>query len=347
MQALVKGHCPPACWLLPLRPLPGHHLLLPPHFSLTDQPPCIPCAVQDSIFADMYSGSRSPLSPTEFLYQWWRYAEPMANYDQQDAHEFYLSLLEGLAGSRITPPGGSSSSNGEGGKAAAVPVAAGRGGSSQQLRQAGPGDSRALGAAAKPSVTAAAGGRVEGQPVAGPLSPQRHLWQHTQQPPLAAAAAAAAGWPTCPSGPPSHPQQQQAGGSHNPYVQQPALAQQQTAAAGAAAAPAAVNGLLPNGMRPAIPLQLHVAGCSHLGGGASRGLPVTGAVAAAAGGGGGGGPGAGRATTPEVLMVGTGDGGASQPSPSPEPGEHAAMSCAWEQLESEPGAKCHPVCAPA
>jgi hypothetical protein len=94
-----------------------------------------------------------------------------------------------------------------------------------------------------------------------------------------------------------------------------------------------VNGLLPNGMRPAIPLQLHVAGCSALG--SSGALPLTGVTGVTAGGVGGAGAGAGRATTPEAVMVGTGEGGASQPSPSPEPGEQLqAMSWMYGIVEA-------------
>lgn len=59
--------------------------------------------LQDTVFGEVYSGNRQPFSPAEFLFQWWRYADSLAGYQQQDAHEFYLSLLEGLSGSLITP----------------------------------------------------------------------------------------------------------------------------------------------------------------------------------------------------------------------------------------------------
>lgn len=49
----------------------------------------------------MYSGSRAPFSPSEFLYHWWRHADSLAGYQQQDAHEFYLSLLEGMSAATI------------------------------------------------------------------------------------------------------------------------------------------------------------------------------------------------------------------------------------------------------
>lgn len=57
--------------------------------------------LQESIFGEVYSGNRQPCSPAEFLYQWWRHADSLAGYQQQDAHEFYLSLLEGMSGSLV------------------------------------------------------------------------------------------------------------------------------------------------------------------------------------------------------------------------------------------------------
>jgi len=61
-------------------------------------------SLQEAVFAEVYSGNRQPFSPAEFLYQWWRFADSLAGYQQQDAHEFYLSLLEGLSGSLIPLP---------------------------------------------------------------------------------------------------------------------------------------------------------------------------------------------------------------------------------------------------
>jgi hypothetical protein len=56
------------------------------------------------VFGEVYSGNRQPFSPAEFLYQWWRFADSLAGYQQQDAHEFFLSLLEGLSGSTVPLP---------------------------------------------------------------------------------------------------------------------------------------------------------------------------------------------------------------------------------------------------
>lgn len=57
------------------------------------------------MFSAAYSGARAPYSPAAFLYAWWRIAEHhLAGYQQQDAHEFYLYALAGLAHSRLPAP---------------------------------------------------------------------------------------------------------------------------------------------------------------------------------------------------------------------------------------------------
>ena len=57
------------------------------------------------MFSAAYSGARAPYSPAAFLYAWWRHAEHhLAGYQQQDAHEFYLYALAGLAHSRLPAP---------------------------------------------------------------------------------------------------------------------------------------------------------------------------------------------------------------------------------------------------
>ncbi len=38
----------------------------------------IACATQDAVFAAAYSGDRFPLSPTDFLYAWWSFADSLA-----------------------------------------------------------------------------------------------------------------------------------------------------------------------------------------------------------------------------------------------------------------------------
>lgn len=57
--------------------------------------PCLSCQM-DGVFSEVYSGKRVPYSPAEFLYHWWLSDEGLAGYQQHDAHEFFLSLLDKL-----------------------------------------------------------------------------------------------------------------------------------------------------------------------------------------------------------------------------------------------------------
>lgn len=60
---------------------------------------CVACEL-DGVFSAAYSGSRSPFSPSAFLYSWWRLAgEGLSGYKQQDAHEFLLFILEMVSSS--------------------------------------------------------------------------------------------------------------------------------------------------------------------------------------------------------------------------------------------------------
>lgn len=54
---------------------------------------CLPCDV-DALFTDVFSGDRSPYSPAQFLHSWWLHSENHATYEQQDAHEFFISILD-------------------------------------------------------------------------------------------------------------------------------------------------------------------------------------------------------------------------------------------------------------
>ncbi|KAL5558255.1 hypothetical protein UlMin_034466 [Ulmus minor] len=56
---------------------------------------CLPCDV-DGIFSAVFSGDRSPYSPAQFLYSWWQHSANLASYEQQDAHEFFISVLDGI-----------------------------------------------------------------------------------------------------------------------------------------------------------------------------------------------------------------------------------------------------------
>lgn len=54
---------------------------------------CLPCDI-DVIFSAVFSGDRTPYSPARFLYSWWQHSENLASYEQQDAHEFFISMLD-------------------------------------------------------------------------------------------------------------------------------------------------------------------------------------------------------------------------------------------------------------
>ncbi|KAD3067855.1 hypothetical protein E3N88_35828 [Mikania micrantha] len=56
---------------------------------------CLACDT-DALFSAVYSGDRKPYSPAKFLYSWWQHAGNLASYEQQDAHEFFISMLDGI-----------------------------------------------------------------------------------------------------------------------------------------------------------------------------------------------------------------------------------------------------------
>jgi hypothetical protein len=66
----------------------------------------------------VYSGKRVPFSPADFLYHWWLSDEGLAGYQQHDAHEFFLSLLDKLEGGSML---GGGAGGGGGGAAGAPP----------------------------------------------------------------------------------------------------------------------------------------------------------------------------------------------------------------------------------
>ncbi len=64
--------------------------------------PCLSCEL-DAAFAAAFArpraaapAPRAPWSPAALLAAWWRHAEALASYQQQDAHEFFLSLVAGV-----------------------------------------------------------------------------------------------------------------------------------------------------------------------------------------------------------------------------------------------------------
>ncbi|XP_031250506.1 ubiquitin C-terminal hydrolase 22-like [Pistacia vera] len=56
---------------------------------------CLACDM-DAMFSAVFSGDRTPYSPAKFLYSWWQHASNLASYEQQDAHEFFISMLDGI-----------------------------------------------------------------------------------------------------------------------------------------------------------------------------------------------------------------------------------------------------------
>ncbi|EEF31620.1 ubiquitin C-terminal hydrolase 22 [Ricinus communis] len=56
---------------------------------------CLACDL-DAMFSAVFSGDRMPYSPAKFLYSWWQHASNLASYEQQDAHEFFISMLDGI-----------------------------------------------------------------------------------------------------------------------------------------------------------------------------------------------------------------------------------------------------------
>lgn len=56
------------------------------------KPNCMAC-VLDGFFQEMYSGRTNPFPPTALLKAMWRMNKGLAGYEQQDSHEFLVSLL--------------------------------------------------------------------------------------------------------------------------------------------------------------------------------------------------------------------------------------------------------------
>ncbi|KAE8710503.1 Ubiquitin carboxyl-terminal hydrolase 22 [Hibiscus syriacus] len=56
---------------------------------------CLLCDIGVLVSA-MFSCDRSPYSPAQFLYSWWQHSSNLASYEEQDAHEFFISVLDGV-----------------------------------------------------------------------------------------------------------------------------------------------------------------------------------------------------------------------------------------------------------
>ncbi|TYJ02188.1 hypothetical protein E1A91_A13G210600v1 [Gossypium mustelinum] len=57
---------------------------------------CYPLGLRGLNNLAMFSGDRSPYSPAQFLYSWWQHSSNLASYEEQDAHEFFISVLDGI-----------------------------------------------------------------------------------------------------------------------------------------------------------------------------------------------------------------------------------------------------------
>ena len=66
-------------------------------FSCTrkDSGVCLSCEME-YLFEEIFSGNTNPFAPSQFLYSIWKYSDYFAGYDQQDAHEFFISALNGI-----------------------------------------------------------------------------------------------------------------------------------------------------------------------------------------------------------------------------------------------------------
>ena len=53
---------------------------------------CMACEL-DELFMSNYCGEVGPFAPTQFLHAMWRSAKNLSGYEQQDAHEFLISVL--------------------------------------------------------------------------------------------------------------------------------------------------------------------------------------------------------------------------------------------------------------
>lgn len=59
---------------------------------------CLGCNM-DELYSQVFSGATAPFAPNHFLYAVWRFADHLAGYTMQDAHEFLVSVLDGIHGS--------------------------------------------------------------------------------------------------------------------------------------------------------------------------------------------------------------------------------------------------------
>lgn len=77
--------------------------------------PCLACEL-DRVFSEAYSGNRVPLSPASFLHAWWSMAggDLGGGCKQQDAHEFFLFMLQMISSVNGNSTGSAATNSNEG-----------------------------------------------------------------------------------------------------------------------------------------------------------------------------------------------------------------------------------------
>ena len=77
--------------------------------------PCLACEL-DCVFSEAYSGNRVPFSPASFLHAWWSMAggDLGGGCKQQDAHEFFLFMLQMISSVNSTSSSGAATISNEG-----------------------------------------------------------------------------------------------------------------------------------------------------------------------------------------------------------------------------------------
>eukprot|EP00158_Paraphelidium_tribonemae_P005178 Partr_v1_DN27209_c1_g1_i1_m38670 putative ubiquitin carboxyl-terminal hydrolase len=74
-----------------------------------DRVKCLACQM-DLLFSSFYAGKVEPMIPSEFLWSMWMSSRELVGYAQQDAHEFFNCVLNGLHQSLCSPSSKSSKS---------------------------------------------------------------------------------------------------------------------------------------------------------------------------------------------------------------------------------------------
>lgn len=84
-------------------PILRDYFLSDRHVCTVEQPlTCLACLMH-SLFQQLYGGERTALAPTRLLHLIWTSAKHLAGYEQQDAHEFFMAILD-LLHQQMKPP---------------------------------------------------------------------------------------------------------------------------------------------------------------------------------------------------------------------------------------------------